>query len=851
MLKYTDSEVNKFHPICSKALVKAINNLGLNNQYKAVHHQTTGTLEMDFVVENITTGKYLCVIEVKRTPSAVNSTRYQYQAMSYVQNNVGLTEKPFYILTNLEVAYSFKFDSLRPKPFLQILDPGLEKVSSIVVDDETAMENKMACYFENKLKAFITNSYSYQMNLGTFAMHMEAQMNDSKAWKTHLAVLLYEYIRGSFNNVKRSDLRDIRIFGQNVQQICNEAAKVDFKAIFDYSTQLFYPSLNVADSELVELFNLGDQNVSGDSVANILHAMVSSGHEHEGEVPTDIELGRLVATLAKNTKGSISPNDIVCDPAAGSGNLISSSIDIMGLLPNQIIANDINPKLIELLALRLGLNYAKTVGPTNAPFVLNKDITTMNKTDLSDVSIVVMNPPYVAGINCVNRKLPFYSSIKKLTGADAMTNIGQMPLESVFLELVTELLKPGTTIACVFPINSLMARGDEAIKTREMILKKMGLSTIFIYPGEDVFTGVVKSTCVLVGKTKTVSNAVNIISSYTKVPDIDILKFESILRPSYPNSFTSIMPGIQAVSIPTQVLTKDLTNGWRYLDQEKQNAIVYIDSMFMNNNRFTLLGNTPYKMKRGGAGNTGGSDLLFLCDELYNKYSGNGLITSAAMRNAKLGRFLVGNGDSRFFDAKQNSNQIIDSIVTDYISLAAAKAAKTKSKGQPVAIKTKDKWIDILNKESKHSFPANSVLIPRACRSGGNIFLAETPVFVSTNFLVCSMSSNNEALLLGSWMTTIFYQLMCELSSKNEDGMRKMEIADFCETYIPVLSSVSASTIQSLTAIKGSIAFLNLHNPQIRDVDTIWANELFGKNATQVLNDSLNLLTSLACLREK
>ena len=77
----------------------------------------------------------------------------------------------------------------------------------------------------------------------------------------------------------------------------------------------------------------------------ILHSLVSSGHEHEGEVPTDIELGRLVATLAKNVKGTISKSDVICDPAAGSGNLISSSIDIMGLMPNQIIANDINPKL--------------------------------------------------------------------------------------------------------------------------------------------------------------------------------------------------------------------------------------------------------------------------------------------------------------------------------------------------------------------------------------------------------------------------------------------------------------------------------------------------------------------------
>lgn len=63
---------------------------------------------MDFVIENTTTHKYLCVIEVKRTPAAVNSTRYQFQAMSYVQSNAGITEKPYYILTNLELGMSPK-----------------------------------------------------------------------------------------------------------------------------------------------------------------------------------------------------------------------------------------------------------------------------------------------------------------------------------------------------------------------------------------------------------------------------------------------------------------------------------------------------------------------------------------------------------------------------------------------------------------------------------------------------------------------------------------------------------------------------------------------------------------------
>ena len=73
-----------------------------------------------------------------------------------------------------------------------------------------------------------------------------------------------------------------------------------------------------------------------------------------------------------------------------------------------------------------------------------------------------------------------------------MTNSGQMPLEAVFLELITELVAPGTVISCVYPSNFLTARGDEAKITRELVLSKFGLRTIFTYPGDEIFENVTK-----------------------------------------------------------------------------------------------------------------------------------------------------------------------------------------------------------------------------------------------------------------------------------------------------------------------------------------------------------------------
>ena len=56
MISYTDSEVRTFHPLCEKALTQAIAALGLSSIYEAKHHVYTGSLEMDYVVINKTTG---------------------------------------------------------------------------------------------------------------------------------------------------------------------------------------------------------------------------------------------------------------------------------------------------------------------------------------------------------------------------------------------------------------------------------------------------------------------------------------------------------------------------------------------------------------------------------------------------------------------------------------------------------------------------------------------------------------------------------------------------------------------------------------------------------------------------
>lgn len=840
-ISYSDSEVNSFHPVCERALNYALKSKGLDKDYVAKHHQTTGSLEMDYVIQNTNTGKYLCVVEVKRTPADVHSARYQFQAMSYVQMNAGQNERPFYILTNLEYAFSFRYDSTRPRVFQQMLKPGLTHVGDFSSYTEQDFTEKLGNFFAQQIDDFLNDRYDYLVTLEDFANHMEAIKSNDKRWKTHLAVLLYEYIRGAFNAVSRNELKDIRLFRSDVKRICDEAVRVNFKDIFTYSNSNFENTFSINGSMLSDIYNFGEQNINGNTIAGILHSIISSGHEHEGEVPTDLELARIVAVLAKHSSNNFKNGGIVCDPAAGSGNLINEVIPEFNLNPTQILVNDVNSKLLELLSMRIGLNYPKTISKRNSPQIYNRDIADIDKSIFNDVEVVVMNPPFCAGINSIPRRNKIYTKIKKLTGNKPYTDVGQMPLEAAFLEMVLALVKDGTTIACVFPKTHLIGRGPESQVIRRLLLNGFGLHTVFTYPGEDIFDDVTMDTCVLVGLAHTRSNEIKVISSYDRIPDIDTHNFYNGLSQRMTAIFSQITPGIVGKCVSFDELRDSIYEGWRTLNSEMVEAITFVEGKIKLNTKIKSLEDCEFPIKRGGVGNSGGSDLVFIDsrDDFKPLLGHLTINTASGMRNAVLDTIDIGKGDSEFFDTSLNDDNTVDEIIRIYNGLPVRNGRQQRN------TKTNDEWKRILKRESSGRFSANSVLIPRGIRVIGKVYFSKIPVFVSTNFVVCSLPSYEDVILMASWMSTIFYQLVCEVSSKDQEGMRKMEVADILKTYIPDKNLVTQNTIDKIKNEINNIDFIELKNPVIREVDKIWAEELFGADSRDILEEANRLLSYL------
>ena len=73
--------------------------------------------------------------------------------------------------------------------------------------------------------------------------------------------------------------------------------------------------------------------------------------------------------------------------------------------------------------------------------------------------------------------------------------------------------------------------------------------------------------------------------------------------------------------------------------------------------------------------------------------------------------------------------------------------------------------------------------------------------------------------------------------------MRKMEVADMCKTYVPCIRLIPKSFASKRILIKDNIEFLNLKNPQIRDVDKIWAKLIYGETSQEKLEQAQTLLS--------
>ncbi len=853
-LNNSDKEVECFHPVCKEAFEKALKLLNLDSVYEVQHHRHVGSIEMDLVIANKTTKRILCVIEVKRTIAAINSTRYQYQAMSYVQSlKEAERESPYYILTNLESSCLFKYDKNRPDVYEQIIEPGISVNHRFSDVSKEQFISDLVQQYKSYISIIKQDNGQFLLSFKQFADEIQDKLDSDIEWNKAMVALLYEYIRGSFSKIDRRELRTIAQLSNKLDLICREGLRVNFKDIFELADlKPTERNVNTSKTLLHQLFELGKTYVDADELASVMHKVISEEHKHEGEVPTDTELATLMLWLVKYFTGQLTVNDIVMDPAAGSGSLLCAAINVYdNIQPSQLMANDINRKLLQLLSIRIGLKYATTIERSNTARITAQSIAEMASDDFEHVKVIVLNPPYLAatGARCTERKAELYKRIRQLKGTEPTTINGQMPLEGPFVELVSMLAKEGTVIAVILPNAHFTTKGEASKAIRKILLEDFGLQMIFNYPQERLFEGVAQNTSIVIGVKGAQSENIRYLYSNEVVSEIDTSTIGNVLSSEFSQTgLANIDSQFEGCLMTRTELYQKIDSGWQIGNMAKRDAQNFVQTNIASSNYLISLSESEYKdYMRGKIGNEGCTDLLYLSPKdpfLIDARRRLKDHLSAGLNNAKFKNLHVGNGESLFFNVKGMSDRQIRKVVDLFLE-----AEKKKNKKQRRDKKSPKDYVSVLKNEASNVSPAYCVMLPRMIRSNGRVYISSQPTFVSTNFFVIQ-ADERRSKILASWFSTIFYQLECEAYGNNRKGLRKLEKEDYEPLHVPVTSQLTEEEIQRIISTPIT-EFVNLHSPQVRDIDRVWAEILFGENADALINEAVTLVPILVADREK
>ncbi len=852
-LDNTAEEVKCFHPVCKEALEAALLKMNLADRYEVQHHRRVGKIEMDLVIANRKSNKILCVVEVKRTISAVNSTRYQYQAMSYVQSlRDAELESRYYLLTNLESSCLFRFDPARQEVYEQIVEPGISLNHRFADVSKKQFMSDLVSQYVAYIETILNDSGKYLLSFKKFADEIHDRLDEELEWKKALVGLFYEYIRGSFTKVNRGGMRTITQLSNKLDLICREGLRVNFKDIFTL------PKLSPKETKLTtnhtlleQLFELGKTYVDADELANVMHKVISEENKHEGEVATDTELAILMLHLVKHIAGELPSDELIMDPAAGSGSLLCAAVGVFdGIKPSQFIANDINEKLLQLLSLRIGLKFVQSVDRNNTARILTKSIADLALAEFEHVRIIVMNPPYLAATaaQCAKRKAELYRRIKQIKGKNAITDSGQMPLEGPFVELVSVLAKEGTVIAAILPNSHLTTKGEASKAIRQMLLEDFGLQLIFNYPQERLFEGVAQNTSIVIGVKGSPAESVRYLYCNEVVSEVGASTIDSVLRAELSRQgLANVNNQFEGCLLARKKLTEGIKSGWQIGNLTKSDALAFIQSSIATSKYLVRLRDSEYSdYFRGKIGNDGCTDLMYIGKKnpILTDYPEIRKHLVPGINRVKYNKVHVHESVNDFFDVSGLSDEHIWQIVRKFY-----RCYRKESKQQYLKPKTEQDYFDKLKKEKDFVTPANCVLLPRAIRAEGRVFVTDIPLRVSTNLFVIQ-ADEERSKLLASWFSTIFYQLECEANGNNRKGLRKMEKDDYEPLHVPVTDELSNEQKQRVVSTPIT-EFLDLRSPYPRDVDRVWADILFGEKADELLEEAMTLVPILVADREK
>ena len=301
--RYSDDEVTVFHPLFERACIEAIDDLGLSSEIKVEHHKSFGGLTVDFAIERIVTSRVVLLVEIKRTPSAVKSTRNRHQALSYRKEADSISETPYYVLTNLEITELFKYDPHRPRPSSQIISESPFYAGLMSASCFGDFYNNLIAIIKRIIDITLGDAGEYKNNSEELHQKLKACVNDKNNWHKVFMAASYEYIRGAASRhadlskrISNNGWKPADQYLSDPSRLSSKGALIDFDKIFcgplpePNHPEAFDPRY------LNELYNAGISSTDGEDIVEAVNNVL--GPSEPGIVETDVELARLLSIIS-------------------------------------------------------------------------------------------------------------------------------------------------------------------------------------------------------------------------------------------------------------------------------------------------------------------------------------------------------------------------------------------------------------------------------------------------------------------------------------------------------------------------------------------------------------------------
>ncbi len=839
--QYWEDEVRVFHPLFEEVLNQTLTNMGLDEELEVIHHWSTKGFSgiIDFAICNKKSKKVLLPIEVKKTVVDLKAVGRR-QARGYLGELGMFRGSDYYLATNLEHIELFRDTPNRVLTMAQLLNLSESYVGDLKNSDfEGFIEN-----LQNSLKQVLevvrgNDGSDYASNISGLLHALETSVEDLESWHQAQAFYAFDYIRGALgldNFFKKSvtEWKAADSFANLPGSMKDLVSKIDFNLLFEK-----LPNGRFNDDEISQItagaFEAGQSEDFAEDLAGVVNEIVYSVKGLPGVVETTPSLADLlVAQLSLIIGSEIDNNLKVLEPGCGSGNLIVALKKFYdGLTARQIFGVEKQELFREVLSLRLGLHFKDSLRNGERPDLSIRTLESVKVSECADVGLVIMNPPFIRGIDCARERKEIADLILNISKTKSVLTGEQLGYECGYLELLLNLVPKHTVIASIFPKNALL-RPDSS-ELREYLIHNFGLKQIVLYKDQNLFGSVQKSTVILIGKKGLKSENVEVFNYTADLGSIDFQKFkEESNRNQYIRTLGS------RIEIKREILLESADAGWKSLLSGVESEYEVCLNRILNCSKFNTIGKNN-KLIRGSIGNKGASEFLFNPKissknsqinkpDKWKKIPNNWILPAVKNSDSAPREITKEFGESAIHFPKGHSVQNTDnSIFEDYLreNRRAAKA-KSSSGSQRKVDKSSEDLLKILEVSRPVHGPV--VLIPRGQRAAAQIsFSCEKELMVSTNFFIAECKSRSEAIVLASWLLTIFGQLQLEHSGIDQEGMRKLEKFQIENCLIPQEIKFTNDEMEELERVLMESDPLIFKDIAPREIDEVWARKLSPK----------------------